>query len=101
VSRHHRAQRWTTFTTWRRPEIERTLPQPCIRCGKAVHRDPVGWVGPTQWHVGHREDAADGGMPTRANTGPEHARCNLRAGGRRGAAAVHNRRASQRGIRPW
>jgi hypothetical protein len=101
VSRHHIAQQWTTFTTWRRPELERQLPQPCIQCGRAVLPDPPGSVGPTGWHVGHRRDAAAGGRPTRENTGPIHARCNLRSGGRAGAAVVNQRRRRGKGMRSW
>lgn len=100
MSRHHIAQQWTTFVTWRRPELERQLPAPCIQCGRAVLPDPPGWVG-TTWHVGHRKDAAKGGKPTRENTGPIHARCNLRSGGRAGAAVTNGRRKLRQGMRPW
>lgn len=105
MSEHHRRQRWTTFTRQRRAELEPQLPLPCIRCGKPVHRDrptPAGHLRPaTGWHVGHILDAAKGGRPTRDNTGPIHAACNLRDGGRAGAAVTNARRASSQGLRPW
>lgn len=100
MSQHHRKQRWTTFVTWRRPEIARTLPQPCIKCGKPVLPDPPGLTR-SLWHVGHIRGAANGGQPTRANTGPEHARCNLEDGGREGAAVVNARRRRAQGMRSW
>ena len=46
----------------------------CWRCG---HHIPPG----TDWHVGHDD--------TRTIRGPEHARCNLRAAARAGAAKVN------------
>lgn len=63
-----------------RPIIKAQLPAPCIRCG--------GEVLPTStWHVGHRVDVAKGGDAN--DVGPEHARCNLSAGGRAGAAKTN------------
>jgi hypothetical protein len=105
MSRHHRAQRWTTFARQRRIELAAQLPLPCIRCGRPVMPDPAGRQR-TTWHVGHRDGAAQGGQPTRANTGAEHARCNLSAGGKLGAAITHRRvqagdPAAGRGIRQW
>lgn len=109
MSRHHIAQRWSTFTRARRIELEAQLPLPCVaqRCirGGIVHRDPPTPPGmrrqPTTWHVGHIVDAAAGGRPTRENTGPIHAACNLREGGRAGAAVTNRSRAASDGIRPW
>lgn len=110
MSRHHIAQKWSTFTRKRRAELKPMLPLPCIAgrdCleGGLVHPDPprppgvVRW--PTRWHVGHVTDAAKGGRPTRDNTGPIHASCNLRAGGSAGAAVTNRQRATGNGIRPW
>lgn len=105
MSAHHIAQRWSSFTKRRRAELEPLLPLPCIRCGKPVYPDPPTPAGmlrrPTLWHVGHIVDAAKGGRPTRANTGPIHRRCNLEDGGRAGAAKTNARRNAQQGIRPW
>jgi hypothetical protein len=105
VSEHHRRQGWQTFTKQRRAELEAQLPLPCIECGKPVHRDAPTARGmlrpPTSWHVGHITDAAKGGRPTRENTGPVHAKCNLRSGGKAGAAVTNARRTIERGIRPW
>lgn len=105
MSEHHRRQKWSTFTRQRRAELLPLLPLPCIRCGKPVHPDPPRPAGvtywPTRWHVGHIQDAAKGGRPTRANTGPIHTSCNLRDGGKAGAAVTNARRAAGQGIRPW
>jgi hypothetical protein len=109
VSRHHVDQRWSTFTRKRRAELEPQLPLPCVaqRCirGGVVFPDPPQPAGmrrrPTSWHVGHIRDAAKGGQPTRENTGPIHAACNLAEGGRAGAAITNGQRADDAGIRPW
>lgn len=105
MSEHHKRQQWTTFTQRRRAELKDQLPLPCIQCGQPVLPDPPRPPGvdrwPTRWHVGHIQDAAKGGRPTRDNTGPIHAACNLRSGGRAGAAVTNARRAADRGIREW
>lgn len=109
MSVHHNRQRWTSFTRLRRAELAPQLPLPCIarRClmGGTVYPDPPTPPGmirrPTTWHVGHITDAAKGGRPTRENTGPIHARCNLRDGGKAGAAVTNGRRSVDRGLRPW
>lgn len=105
MSRHHRAQRWSTFSPKRRAQLAPQLPLPCIRCGRPVHPDPPGWTGQPTWQVGHIQDAAKGGRPTVGNTGPEHRVCNQRAGGQAGAAVVNARRQQQRqqarGFRTW
>lgn len=97
MSRHHTAQHWTTHAPKLRKTIATQLPAPCIECGQPVMPEDT-------WHVGHRLSAALGGRPTAANTGPVHARCNLRSGGKLGARIVNSGRATrQRGqdIRPW
>lgn len=98
MSRHHRASKHTSATHHLRPEIAARLPLPCTECGKPVHPDQ-------QWHVAHLTPASKGGRTTRANTGAAHAGCNLRAGGKLGAAHTHGRRQQQRrngeGLRPW
>lgn len=108
MSRHHIAQKWSTFTRKRRAELEPQLPLPCIarRCirGGTVFPDPPtppGMRKRTQWHVGHIQDAGLGGRPTRENTGPIHAACNLREGGTAGARVTNAARAAGDGIRPW
>jgi hypothetical protein len=59
----------------------------------------------TKWHVGHIIGAEDGGAPTLANVGPEHAACSHKSGGKRGAQITNGRRRrrsnSSKGIRPW
>lgn len=96
MSRHHRAQKWSTHAPKLRARIEPTLPQPCVNgCGRPVFREQ-------QWQVGHRQGAARGGQPTLANCGPAHTSCNLRDGGREGARVTNSRRTSRTdGIRPW
>lgn len=110
MSRHHRAQKWSSFTRSRRAELEPQLPLPCIsrHCirGGIVHRDPPLPAGMIRrahtWQVGHIRDASAGGRPTRENTGPIHTACNLRDGGKVGAAITNRQRSSDdRGIRPW
>lgn len=94
MSRHHRAQKWTTHSPKLRAHIAASLPAPCIRCGKPVTTEQT-------WHAGHRTPAALGGKPTIANTGPIHARCNLTEGGTLGARIVNARRQASKDIRPW
>lgn len=96
MSRHHRAQKWSTHAPRLRAAIEPQLPLPCVNgCGRPVVRGQ-------DWQVGHRQGAARGGLPTLANCGPAHTRCNLRDGGREGARIVNQRRrTNDEGIRPW
>jgi hypothetical protein len=105
MSRHHRAQKWTTYSPKLRALIAPRLPLRCLNCPHAVTKDQT-------WQVGHRHDAALGGRPTASNTGPTHAwcpackkRCNQVAGGKLGAAVTNaKRRAARqvsRDIRPW
>lgn len=94
MSQHHRAQKWTTHSPKLREKITAMLPLPCIECGRPVTRD-------MKWHVGHRQAAALGGRPTMANTGPAHASCNLKSGGKLGAAITNRKRPSAKDTRPW
>lgn len=89
MSRHHRAQKWTTHSPKLRKKLAPMLPLPCVNCGRPV-------LPEQKWHVGHRLDAMNGGRPTLANVGPAHAKCNLRAGGKLGAAVSNARRRKPR-----
>lgn len=96
MSRHHRAQKWTTHAPKLRALIAPQLPLPCVECGRPVLKEH-------KWQVGHRTDAMDGGRPTLQNVGPVHSRselwpvnCNQRAGGKRGAAVTNARRTTTR-----
>lgn len=93
MSRHHRAQHWTTHAPKLRKLIAPLLPLPCVNCGRPV-------LPEHRWQVGHRKDAALGGRPTFANTGPAHAKCNNSAGGKLGARITNAKRAARAGIRP-
>ena len=65
------------------------LPAPCHRCGELITaEDP-----PASWHAGHIEDRAQGGADASSNYAPEHAACNMSAGGKLGAAMTNSRRA--------
>lgn len=109
MSRHHIDQKWSTFTRKRRAELEPQLPLPCVahRCirGGVVWPDPPTPPGmrrrATTWHVGHIVDAGKGGRPTRENTGPIHAACNLKEGGMAGADITNRKRSDGNGIRAW
>lgn len=99
MSQHHRRTKHTTAAPKLREQIERRLPLPCVEgCGQPVERGQ-------SWHVAHLVPAAAGGTTTAANVGPAHARCNLRAGGRMGAAVTNRRRSSAaaaaQGRRSW
>lgn len=95
MSRHHRKQKWTTHAPKLRAQHEATLPRPCIECGGVITKG-------TTWHVGHVVAAMlPGSTPTFANTGPVHPRCNLRSGGRMGAAVTNSRRRQASGRLSW
>lgn len=96
MSRHHRAQQWSTHAPKLAAKIAPQLPLPCVECGRSV----VGRYG-VDWQVGHRQGASRGGAPTLRNCGPVHIACNLRAGGREGARVTNARRARGNGIREW
>jgi hypothetical protein len=94
MSKHHRAQQWTTHAPKLKVKHAAMLPQPCVECGRVV-------LPTDAWQVGHRQAAALGGQPTMANTGPVHTACNRKAGGRLGAQITNAKRAQSKGIRPW
>lgn len=95
MSKHHTAQKWSTHSPKLRAKILPLLPLPCIECGRPVTKD-------MKWHVGHRLAAmVPGSRPTAANTGPAHAGCNLKAGGKLGAKVTNSRRQTAKGIRAW
>ncbi|WP_082108705.1 recombination protein NinG [Microbacterium sp. Ag1] len=83
----HRTKAWRDFRNVQRALIEKRLPAPCVDCGRAVLRTQ-------KWHVGHIIAVSLaphlGLVP--ANVGPSHARCNLRDGGRMGAAKTNRAR---------
>jgi 5-methylcytosine-specific restriction endonuclease McrA len=89
MSRHHRAQKWSTHAPKLRATLAAQLPLPCVECGRPV-------LPEQQWQVGHRIPASQGGRPTAANTGAVHTSCNKRAGGALGARTVNARRAPKR-----
>lgn len=99
MSRHHRAQQWTTHAPKLRAALEAQLPLPCMDgCGAVITRETPR----DAWQVGHRQDAARGGRPTVTNTGAILRTCNNRAGGKLGAAVTNSRRAQRdQGIREW
>lgn len=94
MSAHHRRQKWSTRQPQLKAKIAATLPRPCIECGRPVTKDD-------RWHVGHIRAASLGGKATPSNTGPAHAACNLRSGGKMGARVVNARRQASKDIRPW
>ncbi|ROS57210.1 hypothetical protein [Frigoribacterium sp. PhB118] len=94
MSRHHRAQKWTTHSPKLRKQIDPLLPLPCIGCGRPINPGD-------KYEVGHRLDAALGGRPTPANTGPIHGPCNRKSGGTLGARITNSKRQAGKDIRPW
>lgn len=101
MSRHHRAQKWTSKVPGLRAKITPTLPRRCLNCPHLVTPDQ-------KWQVGHVRPASKGGKASAANTGPTHAycpacghRCNQVDGGRLGAAVTNSRRQARKDIRPW
>ncbi|SMQ73495.1 hypothetical protein [Agreia sp. VKM Ac-1783] len=101
MSRHHRAQKWSTHSPKLRKIIQPQLPQKCIDCPHPV-------MPTDKWQVGHRNAAGTGGPPTLANVGPSHAwcpycrkRCNQVAGGKLGARISNRNRNARRDIREW
>jgi len=97
MSQHHRRQKWSTASPKHRSRIAQLLPLPCIECGRPVTPDQ-------NWHVGHKVAAsAPGSSAGTANVGPAHATCNLKAGGKLGAAKTNARRRAklQPDIRDW
>ncbi|WP_263732565.1 hypothetical protein [Cellulomonas sp. SG140] len=62
--------------------------QQCQRCGCDLDLDQ------DPWHAGHVTDRMDGGSDL--DVAAECPRCNLRAGGRRGAAITNARRSANK-----
>lgn len=87
MSQHHRRTKHTSAMPKVREQIEARLPLPCVECGKPVLKGQP-------WHVAHIVPASQGGRTTAANCGPGHAQCNLKAGGKLGAAVTNSRRRS-------
>jgi 5-methylcytosine-specific restriction endonuclease McrA len=86
MSQHHRRIRHTSQTPKLREQIAARLPLPCVeQCGNLVQSGQA-------WHVAHLIPASQGGQTIASNVGPAHARCNLKAGGKMGAATVNRRR---------
>ena len=98
MSQHHRRIKHTTASAGIRAKLERMLPLPCVECGQPVLPGQL-------FHVAHINPAMLGGRTTTANTGAAHATCNLKSGGRMGAAVTNRRRRAERdaddGIRRW
>ena len=63
------------------------LPVPCAKCGKPVLHEAGKRAG--GWNVGHQIDRWMGGPDDLSNTWPEHAHCNMSAGGKVGAAMTN------------
>lgn len=113
MSRHHRAQQWSTHSPKLRAQLEEQMRAaggalPCVDCGHPVR------LGVHRWQVGHRGAASKGGRPTLANVGPSHCKtfdqlgrtiwprnCNQIAGGKLGASIRNSRRRAAQDIRPW
>lgn len=95
MSEWHRKSKHTTHVVEVRKAIASRLPLPCVEgCGQPVLKTQ-------SWHVAHRVPASQGGRTTLANCGPAHAKCNLKSGGRMGAAVTNGRRRAEQDIRPW
>lgn len=90
MSQHHRRTKHTTAAPAIRAQLAARLPLPCVECGRPVLPDQ-------SWHVAHIVAASQGGRTTPGNTGAAHARCNLKAGGKLGAATVNRRRRAESG----
>lgn len=98
MSQHHRRTKHTTAAPGIRVKLAAMLPLPCVECGRPVMPEQ-------SWHVAHITPASQGGRTTTSNTGAAHATCNLKAGGKLGAATVNRRRRAEAdsdgGIRRW
>jgi 5-methylcytosine-specific restriction endonuclease McrA len=94
MSQHHRRMKHTTHAPRVREMLAARLPLPCIECGQPVTAEQA-------WHVAHIVPASQGGQTNVNNCGAAHARCNLRSGGKLGAAVVNTRRVVQLGRRKW
>lgn len=112
MSRHHRAQKWSTHQPKLKAHIEALMRAsgglPCVDCGHLVIH------GVHKWQVGHKQDAALGGKARVSNVGPTHSKtigqdgrmlwprnCNQIAGGKLGASISNGKRRASQDIRPW
>lgn len=86
MSQHHRKAGWggATVRTARARIAAGPSIQACIRCG-----GPIRIADNHTWDAGHVIDLAHGGDAKRY--GPEHRRCNRRAGGKAGARITNHR----------
>jgi hypothetical protein len=66
------------------------LPAACWRCGRTITAE----TPESEWHAGHLEDRAQGGADLGSNYAPECTGCNLREGGKLGAAITNGKRVS-------
>lgn len=103
MSEHHRTASWQTTVRVNRPRIAKTLPAPCIDCGRAITAE-------SKWQVGHIVPVAIAkaqgwsvqqiNHPT--NLGPTHAKakgqraCNQIAGGKLGGKISSAKAATRR-----
>lgn len=95
MSQHHRRTRHTTNAPALRKQYAAMLPLPCLEgCGNLV-------MPGQRWHLAHKVPASQGGQTTAHNTGVAHEHCNLKAGGRLGAATVNKRATVAKGRRRW
>ncbi|MFT4232277.1 MAG: hypothetical protein QM606_05815 [Leucobacter sp.] len=99
---HRRNPRMQAALRAYRPQIAATLPAPCVqpRCQLG------GTVYPDQsWDVAHLPglDAHldPEHVPTRAEVGPGHSKCNRSDGGRVGAAKTNAARRAAKRMRSW
>jgi len=85
-----RRKRWGgAQSTKARAKIRAMLPAPCHRCGEIISPED----DESTWQAGHEIDRMDTealGLPE-SDTLPEHTSCNLKAGGRRGAAITNQK----------
>lgn len=108
MTAHHRTADWQAARRAARPKIEALLPQPCIECGRPIHRGD-------RWQVGHRTPVAVAkrmGWTTSQinalrNLGPVHTKapgqraCNQVEGGKLGARIANEARRSVERMPNW
>ena len=94
MSRHHIRTKHSKAAPKLREQIAARLPLPCVECSRPV-------LAEQSWHLAHIVPASQGGKTTASNTGPAHATCNLKAGGKLGAAVTNAQRRAAKGLRAW
>lgn len=79
MSAIHRSSAWAKFTRKARPIIARTLPAPCVECGRPINPGE-------RFHIAHIvAHAIDPTQPINlAHVGPGHPHCNITAGAKLG-----------------